>query len=208
VAWILLAHSLGAQSDLAAQSHLGGLLTGDRAVYARLPPTLAALGVHVGLIGGSALVAAVLGGIFLGRGRRRALGLGSDLWVWAVAVAYTLSLIVTYLASYPDIHWYLATSAERVTLPIALLACVSAAAWVVTAIGPARRTAAGPAAEPATGPAAEPEGPTTRADDPAAGSDPADAPTAAAERENSATVPPEVDLAARPEPASGRSRGR
>jgi hypothetical protein len=139
LAWVLLARHLGAGSDLLAGGRFDPL---DPAVRARLGPTLAALAGSAGWAVVLAALVAVLGAAFLRR-RRGLLRLGSDLWLWALGAAYAGSLVVTYLISPHDLRWHLATSASRVTLPLVLLACVSAACWCATAIGvPARHAAA------------------------------------------------------------------
>lgn len=133
LAWTRIVRYLGAVSDV-TDGHVRELLAGDQGVLDRLPPTLDALQARVGLILAFSLGAAVLGGIFLRR-HRRELGLGSDVWLWLTNAVFAASLIVTYLISLNGIQWYLATSADRVTLPIALMAAASAACWAAVVFG-------------------------------------------------------------------------
>lgn len=133
LSWSLLARHLGARSDVTSQMPLGSLLRGDAAIYDRLPPTLSALWDTVGPIVAVSVVAAILGAIFLRR-QRNALDLGADLWLWALALVYLPILVLTYLINGYPIKWYLGTSIDRVTLPIALVAVASAACWAVAAV--------------------------------------------------------------------------
>jgi hypothetical protein len=134
LAWAMLARHLGAHSDLADAAQVRELLAGNQRVLDRLPPTLDALRAKVGVIVAFSLGVALLGGLFL-RHRRRELGLGSDLWIWLVHAVFAASLIVTYLVRPYPIDWYILTSIDRVTLPLALMACASAACWGAAAIG-------------------------------------------------------------------------
>jgi len=132
VAWAIVARLLGATSDLRSGGRFTALLTFDPAVWGRLEPTLAALWSSAGIATVSAAVVALTGAVVL-RARRRAFGLPGEGWLWGVVAAYAGCLIVTYLISPHDITWHLATSSSRVSLPLVLLACVSAATWVVVA---------------------------------------------------------------------------
>jgi len=132
VVWAMLARLLGATSDLESGGRFTALLTFDPAVWRRLAPTLVALWSSAGIATVSAAVVALAGAVAL-RSRRTAFGLPGDGWLWGVLAAYAGCLIVTYLISPHDITWHLATSASRVSLPLVLLAGVSAATWVVVA---------------------------------------------------------------------------
>lgn len=165
--WSALARHFGARSDIASQVDLGSLLRGDPQVYDRFPPTLAAIWGWVGTIVAVSVVTAVLGGLTLRR-QRRAFGLGSDLWLWVVGVAYLGILSMTYVVSTNPIRWYLDTSISRVTLPFALLSVASAACWAVVAVtgGRTRGVRAAPAAGPHPLPAPPPPpGPPAAAED-------------------------------------------
>jgi hypothetical protein len=140
-AWAMIARYFGAANDLAADGHLAGLLRGDPAVLARLRPTLHSLWDHTGAVVTVALAIAVLGTLVLRRQRSQA-GLGSDLWLWAAGAAYSGTLILTYLVSPFDVQWHLATSADRVSLPIVLLAGASAVCWGVLALASGAQPAA------------------------------------------------------------------
>jgi hypothetical protein len=132
--WSALVRHLGARSDVTGAGHLDDLLTGDPQVFDRLAPTFDALCARAGLITAFAGGVALLGALFLRR-HRSALGLGSDVWMWLVFAVFAASLIVTYLISSNPIDWYIVTSADRVTLPLTLMACASAACWAAAAIG-------------------------------------------------------------------------
>lgn len=136
--WLVLSRSLGARSDL-ADGHTADLLSGGTWLLARLPAILSAVYRNAGVITAIALAVAILGGLFLRRGRRD-LGLGSDLWLWLVGAVYAASLTFTYLVTPYNLKWHLATSVDRVTLPLTVLGTVSAVCWAVVAIG-ARRPA-------------------------------------------------------------------
>ncbi|MET8090979.1 hypothetical protein [Micromonospora sp. NPDC005220] len=129
-AWAVLARLLDAQSDITNGSSGGQ----GADVVERLQFTIAALWDVVGLVLVGAAVVALLGTLFLS-GRRRAAGLAADGWVWAANGYYLAVLIVTYLTGPNDIQWWLATSVQRVTLPVLLLAAVSLAGWVAVAFG-------------------------------------------------------------------------
>ncbi|MCG5440414.1 hypothetical protein [Micromonospora foliorum] len=129
-AWAVLARLLDAQSDITEGT------TGDRTaqVVERFQLTIAALWDVVGLLLVGAAVVALLGALFL-RGRRRATGLAADGWLWAANGYYLAVLVGTYLSGPNDIEWWLATSVQRVTLPVTLLSAVSLAGWVAVAFG-------------------------------------------------------------------------
>ena len=134
--WVLLARGLGARSDVAANTGIGGLarFAGNQEVLDRVPVTLHWLWSMVGLLVAAAVAVAVLGLATLRR-QRRDLRLGSDLWLWALAVAYTASLVFIYATSTAlDLRWYLSTSLDRVTVPVELLAILSVACWAAAAI--------------------------------------------------------------------------
>lgn len=130
--WGVLARHFGAVSDVTGDPRIGPFLAGDEQVWSRFPPTVAALWGQVGTVTTGALIVAVLGAAVL-RGRRRGLGLGSDAWLWGLFALYAVILVTNYLTHANGIEWYLATSADRVSLPFALLACASAACWAVVA---------------------------------------------------------------------------
>jgi hypothetical protein len=127
VAWLLLVKTLGVQSDIAPNG-FSGLLSGDRAVLGRVPTTAHSLWHTVGVLVLLAVIVALAGAATLRR-QRRALGIGSDLWLWGIAAVYTVSLLVVYATSAQEIGWYLLTSIDRVTVPLELLACLSAVCW-------------------------------------------------------------------------------
>jgi hypothetical protein len=132
--WRELAQALGAQSDvLSWRGRLSLLIDGDPAVTGRVRPSIDALWQYAGVAVVSALAVAVLGNLFFWR-RRKAMGIGGDLWSWAVLAVYALSLLLTYVVSEHDLNWYLGTSASRVSLVLVLLACASASVWAAVAI--------------------------------------------------------------------------
>ncbi|MET8360477.1 hypothetical protein [Micromonospora sp. NPDC005171] len=129
-AWAALVRLLDAQSDITSGSPV------DRGADAveRLDLTVEALWDVVGLLVVGAAVVALLGTVFL-RGRRQAAGLAADGWVWAANGYYLAVLVGTYVSGPNDIEWWLATSVDRVTLPVTLLSAVSLAGWVAVAFG-------------------------------------------------------------------------
>jgi dolichol-phosphate hexosyltransferase len=129
-AWSVVARLVGAKSDLADRFPL--LFTGDIEILDRLGPSRAAVQEQVGRAVVLGLVVAVLGAVFLG-GRRRALKIGSDLWLWIVIGVYTTVLLTTYVVSPYDLKWHLPTSIDRATLPILVMTCASVAVWGATA---------------------------------------------------------------------------
>lgn len=130
--WLLLVRSLGVASDVAPDG-FSGLLSGDRAVLGRMPTTLQSLWHTAGVLVLLAVIVALAGAVTLRR-ERRALGIGSDLWLWGIAAVYVVSLLVVYATSTQDIGWYLLTSVGRVTVPLELLACLSAVCWGTAAV--------------------------------------------------------------------------
>ena len=136
VGWVLLARALGAKSDVAANTGIGGIgrVASDSVVLDRVPATLHGLWSMVGLLVAAALAVALLGWAGLRR-ERRALRLGSDLWLWAVAVPYTASLVFIYATSTSvGLSWYLSTSLDRVTVPVELLAILSVVCWAAALV--------------------------------------------------------------------------
>jgi hypothetical protein len=140
--WVMVSKYFGATSDLLGGGRFRELLVRDPVVLDRLDPILAATDTQVGDYVTVAATVALLAGLFLRR-QRRAMGIGSDLWLWGIGGAYTISLVITYLISPNQITWHLATSIDRTTLAIALLACVSTLSWAVTAAGAPRPGTAG-----------------------------------------------------------------
>ena len=132
--WAVLVRHLGAVSDVADTADPGAVLRGDPVHLGRIAPTIGALWHLVGPLLAGAGTVAVVGAVLL-RGRRERTGLGSDAWLWVLLGSYTGLLILIYVSSRTDLAWYLATSANRTCLPIALLACVSAAGWAAVAAG-------------------------------------------------------------------------
>lgn len=133
VGWVVFARALGAVSDVTTPGGLIRLLTGDRAMLDRLPPTFHAMRSRVDVLVLAAAAVAIVGWAALRR-RRRALGIGSDLWLWSIAAIYAASLAVVYATGASTVQWYLATSIDRVMVPIELLACLSAVCWAVSAV--------------------------------------------------------------------------
>jgi hypothetical protein len=132
--WMLFARALGANSDVTTNTGVSGLLTGDKGVLDRFPPTFQSMWSAVDILVLTAAAVALLGWAALRR-RREALGIGSDLWLWSLAVIYAVSLIFVYVTSTGvGLAWYLMTSIDRVTVPIELLACLSAVCWCVSAV--------------------------------------------------------------------------
>ncbi|SCG36706.1 hypothetical protein GA0070619_0386 [Micromonospora zamorensis] len=133
LSWSVIARFLGAQSDLLAGGQFRQLLAGDPVMLDRFPQILIAMARVSGAAVALALGVALLGALFL-RPTRRELGIGSDLWLWAVNVAYAASLVLTYLVTPYDLSWHLGSSVDRVSLPLILMACVSAACWGVSTV--------------------------------------------------------------------------
>jgi hypothetical protein len=153
-AWAVVVRYFGASSDLLPPGGIRQLLAEDQEVVDRLPLTVTFLWELVGAIVALSLVVAVLGGLFMRR-QRRELGLASDLWLWGLGAVYFVVLTLVYVIHPTEINWHLRTSANRVSLPLTLLAAASAACWGIVAVSPgARRSSepslpAGPALLPA-----------------------------------------------------------
>lgn len=135
VAWSLVARAFGATSDLSASPRIGQLARGDLAPLERIEPTLSKLAGQAGWLLLAAAVVSVIGAVALGD-RRRALGLVPVRWPWAVVVAYTVALVGTYVISPYDIGWHLATSIDRVSVLLVLVALAIVASWVLVAVAP------------------------------------------------------------------------
>ncbi|MFI6760007.1 hypothetical protein ACIBF5_12805 [Micromonospora sp. NPDC050417] len=153
LSWSLIARLLGAQSDLVAGGQFHQLLTADPVMLDRFQQIFVAMARISGPIVAISLGVALLGVLFLRRARRE-LGIGSDLWLWAVNVAYAASLVLTYLITPHDLTWHLGSSVDRVSLPLILMACASAACWGAAAVGrraanPGRRGGRRPGRSPA-----------------------------------------------------------
>jgi hypothetical protein len=127
--WFVLARYLDA-TPVAYRVDL--LVAGDPAVIGRIQPTLVAMWHTVGPIVAVAGAVAVIGSLLFQR-HRRELRLGSDNWLWGLGAAYAMSVAVTYVASPFDLAWHLATSVDRVSSALVLLACVSVACWTASA---------------------------------------------------------------------------
>ncbi len=133
--WSVTSRLLGASTDVLAGNRLSALLHGDADTLSRLPLILSAMAGRVGWIVLLTATAALLGHLVLRRARA-GLGLGGDGWLWAVTALHTVGLILIYWITPYRIQWHLATSVDRVTIVIAVLACASAACWGVTALTP------------------------------------------------------------------------
>jgi hypothetical protein len=83
-----------------------------------------------------AVAVALVGGIFLYT-RRRALGVGSDLWAWAVLIVAAAIMASVYATGPGPIKAWLGSSIQRTTLFPALAAWWIVACWVVLAAGEA-----------------------------------------------------------------------
>jgi hypothetical protein len=132
--WAVLARVVGATSDIEQAEPLGSLFGDTGRLATRLRPTLDALWEMVGPLVVLAILCS-LAGLLLIRGRRAALGVGSDIWIWLLSLGYATTLVFTYVTGPSDIDWWLGASADRVTLPIAMLACLSAVSWLLAAVG-------------------------------------------------------------------------
>jgi hypothetical protein len=149
--WMLFARALGASSDVSPHSGLIGLLSGERRVLDRVPPTVQSM-----LSTGNVLIVAAVAVALVGRAtlrrQRQALGIGSDLWLWSIAVVYAASLTLVYVSSHIGLQWYLSTSIDRVMVPVELLACLSAACWGVSAVAGLRDPVVEPGSPVGAGP--------------------------------------------------------
>ncbi len=83
-----------------------------------------------------AVAVALVGGVFLYT-KRRALGVGSDLWAWAVLVVAAAIMATVYATGPGAIKAWLDSSIQRTTLFPALAAWWIVACWVVLAAGQA-----------------------------------------------------------------------
>lgn len=134
-AWLVVARALGATSDLSSSPRITQLLDGDLEPLGRAGPTLSALAGQTGWFVGAAAVVSVIGVLALGQ-RRRALGLVGVRWPWAVVAGYTVAVVATYVVSPYAIEWHLATSIDRVSVLIVLVAAGIVASWVLVAVAP------------------------------------------------------------------------
>ncbi|WP_433059309.1 hypothetical protein [Dactylosporangium sp. CS-033363] len=133
--WSATTRLLGAENDLMAEGRFSALLRGDADAWGRLGAIQRGMFEQVSLVLVAAALAALVGAAFL-RGRRRELGLAGDGWLWAVLGGYWAAITFIYLISPYPIEWHLMTSANRVTIVVAMLACVSAAGWLAVALAP------------------------------------------------------------------------
>jgi hypothetical protein len=147
--WSVTTRLLGARNDVLTGGRFGALLHGDPDTLGRFPLIMTKMYDRIGPVTLLALLAAVLGPLFLRR-RRQSLGLGGDAWLWAVLGLHWAGLTLIYLITPNDIRWHLLTSIDRVTIVIAVLACASVACWTVTATArTADLSTDGPADRPA-----------------------------------------------------------
>ena len=79
-----------------------------------------------------AAAVAALGVFALGRTRRR-LEVGNDVWMWVIVVVSLVALVITYVFGAPEIHWWLATSANRTTIFPQLALYADMAVWLAIA---------------------------------------------------------------------------
>jgi hypothetical protein len=134
--WSVATRLLGVDNDLMAGGRFSALVRGDAETWGRLPVIQSQMAAQVRPVVAAALLAAVLGALFL-RTRRGRLGIRSDGWIWALFAAQWAVLTLIYLVTPYDVRWHLMTSVNRVTIVFGMLACVSAACWVAVALAPA-----------------------------------------------------------------------
>jgi|GEM_PF-1455155 len=133
LAWVGLSRLVGSTSDIEQAEPLGSLFGDTARLTSRLPPTLDALWETVGPLVAVAACCSLAGALLVRR-RRAALGTGSDLWIWLLSCGYATTLVATYVTGPSDVDWWLGASADRVTVPIAMLACLSAVSWLLAAV--------------------------------------------------------------------------
>ena len=154
-AWVVLSRLVGSTSDIQESGPLGNLSRGGAHLNARLQPTLDAFWGNVGPLAAAAVICSVAGTLLL-RHRRTELGVGSDCWLWLLNFGYTATLVLIYVTGRSDITWWLGASADRVTLPTAMLACLSAVGWLLVATsGPSGADGTRPPAVEPASPAAD-----------------------------------------------------
>ncbi|GAA2615357.1 hypothetical protein GCM10010399_52940 [Dactylosporangium fulvum] len=151
VVWSLTARAFGAKTDVLSSGRFGQLLQGDPEIRHRFSP----IGTTLWGIADSVVLFAAGGallGVLLLRKRRRALGLGADPWLWLVIGGYSAFLTLIYLVTPYDVGWHLATSADRVLIPVAAMACTSAVCWIIVALSPTPRPGPSPGSVAADAP--------------------------------------------------------
>jgi hypothetical protein len=135
--WSIMARTLGAESDFLAPGFAERLpaipvMNRMRQIASEMWDVGAAVWIP-------AFAVAVVCGFVL-RERRRAFTIGTDAWLWIVFAGYLAALTGTYLTTANDLTWHLATSLDRVVLPLLLLATASVVIWAAIAVAALPRT--------------------------------------------------------------------
>lgn len=126
VAWAALVRLDGISSDFFTHG------VAHEGLGMRLRFTAPAMASHLALLLVAA-GAAVVGGTALAS-RRRALRLGSPGWLWAALTWSLLAIGATYVFGSLEIHWWLASSANRTTIFAQLSALAEVTGWGLVAV--------------------------------------------------------------------------
>lgn len=119
--------------DASRDSGPDALLRGDPDVWNRLAPTFEFMNpYYLGL----AVVAALLtiAGVLGVQSTRRALRMGSFVWMWMVFLGTLASVAAAYLISPYDLAWHAGTSVDRTSIVLRLLLVGEIAGWTLCAI--------------------------------------------------------------------------
>ena len=132
LAWVGLAHALGAQSDVAQQSRWGALLTGDPVLVHRIRPVFTSVWDHNALVLATSLAVVAAGWLLVGWSRDH-LAIGSTFWLVAIAAAAAVLVGITYVNSSFPLDFYL-QSVDRTTIAVRLAVLTEACIWMLVAI--------------------------------------------------------------------------
>lgn len=128
--WPILSQQFGARSDLVPTQLSGRTL---ERFWSRLATAAEAVWIQSGPMVIAAICCLILGWLSLKTIRRR-LDFGHPWWFWSVFLVSVVSLLLAYGISPNPIHWHLATSVQRTTIPVRLLALSDIAVWCVCSL--------------------------------------------------------------------------
>jgi hypothetical protein len=133
VLWLLLMRVFGVFSDVVGGSRTAELLRLDPSVTKRISPTLHSVGHEIALVAAAAAVVTAIG-MRCAQAARRDVSGSLIPWMWFAWAGTVASLILAYVVSGTDLHWYLVSSVRRTTIAPNFLLLAESAIWTLTLV--------------------------------------------------------------------------